>query len=145
MGVALFIVAERDVEGLDTFVNGKALAHCRPHASKSRLGRQASEHLEWLANQAGVKPLMDFFSADPADVLEMMEESEVESPESLDPEQWFPASEGLATVRGLIAYLSSHPEAAAEVDALLNDLGQYEEVLKALEAADVRWHLAVDF
>ncbi len=48
MGVALFIVAEREVEGLDVFVNGKALARC--------------DDLDRLAIAAGVRPLMDYLS-----------------------------------------------------------------------------------
>ena len=146
MGVALFIVAERTIEGLDTFVNGKALAHCRPAGAKDRLGRASMRRLETLARQAGVRPLMEFFSEDPESAVAFLAEEGVEPPPGgLPPEQWFSAGEGLATVRGLLAYLTTHPDAAAEVDRLIGDLRQFEEVLGGLEDAGVRWHLAVDF
>jgi hypothetical protein len=145
MGVALFIVPERPVEGLDTFVDGKALAHCRPAGAKDRGGRQAESHLEALAREAGVQSLMEFFSASPDDVRALLgEEDEEPQKMELPPEQWFPASEGLASVRGLLAHLMTHPEAAADVDRLIEDLRQFEEVLSQLNAAGIRWHLAVD-
>lgn len=146
MGVALFIAAERTVEGLDTFVDGKALAHCRPAGAKKRLGRASMRRLEALSQEAGVRPLMEFFGESPEFVSEFLaEEGEEPDPGGLPPEQWFSAAEGLATVRGLLAYLTNHPGAAAEVDRLIEDLRQFEEVLSGLEDAGVRWHLAVDF
>ncbi len=99
-----------------------------------------------LARQAGVRPLMEFFGASPEDVSELIgEEDEGSPPIELPPERWFPASEGLATVRGLLEYLSSRPDAAEELDRLVEDLRGFEEVLGRLEQAGVGWHLAVDF
>jgi hypothetical protein len=145
MGVALFIVADRSVDEMDIFVNGKALAHCRPAGAKDRGGRQADRHLETLARQAGVRPLMEFFSASPEDILALFSEQDEEPPEvELPPEQWFSPDEGLTTVRGLLAYLEIHPDAAAEVDRLIEDLREFEEVLVGLNAAGAKWHLAVD-
>lgn len=145
MGVALFIVAERPVEGLDMFVDGKALAHCRPAGARDRGGRQSQRHLDALARDAVVRPLMDFFSASPDDI-HMLLGDEDEAPEEIEmpPEQWFTASEGLATVRGLRAHLTAHPDSAEEVDRLIEDLRQFEEVLSRLDAEGVRWHLSVD-
>ena len=61
MGVALFIVLERPISGLDSYVNGKALSW-------------AEESLDGLANQLGVTPLMAFFSVDPAEGAEFLDE-----------------------------------------------------------------------
>ena len=135
MGVALFIVAERTVEGLDTFVDGKALAHCRPAGAKDRLGRASMRAPgDTGREQAGVRPLMEFFSESPESAVAFLAEEGVEpSPGGLPPEQWFSAAEGLATVRGLFGYLTTHPDAAAEVDRLIGDLRQFEEVLGGLE------------
>ena len=55
MSAAYFIVSETPIEGFDLFVNGKALAH-------------ASDWLDQLAEGAGVRPLMDYFSMDPEEV-----------------------------------------------------------------------------
>jgi len=145
MGVALFIVAERPVEGLDTFVDGKALAHCRPAGAKARGGRQAGRHLEALARQASVRPLMEFFSESPDNIRSLLDEEGGEVTEiDMPPERWFPASEGLASVRGLLSHLATHPETTAEVERVIEDLRQFEEVLGQLDAAGVQWHLAVD-
>jgi hypothetical protein len=146
MSVALFIVADRSVDGIDTFVDGKALAHCRRAGAKDRGGRQADRHLESLAREAGVRPLMEFFSASPEDILAFLSEHDQEPPDvELPPEQWFSPEEGLTTVRGLLAYLQAHPDAAAEVDRLFEDLRQFDEVLVGLAAAGAKWHLAVDY
>jgi hypothetical protein len=145
LGAALFIVGERPVDGLDTFVDGKALTRCRPYGAKQRLGRQADRHLDALAQQAGVRPLMEFFSASADELMAWLDESGKEPPPGgFPPTQWFSAADGLATVRGLIAHLEANPEAAEEVDQLLSDLRQFEEVLQGLDTAGVRWHLSVD-
>jgi hypothetical protein len=146
MGVALFIVPENEVEDVDTFVNGKVLAHCHPAGVDEHLDSSAESHLDALAREAGVRPLMEFFSQDPEEALAALEEFDAEPPPGgLSPEEWFPASEGLATVRGLLAHLAANPGAAANVDALIEDLRQFESVLSQLETAGVRWHLAVDY
>jgi hypothetical protein len=132
MGVALYIVPEREVEGLDTFVNGKALGH--------------SEHLEQLAERAGVRPLMEFFSQDPEDLAEFLDTEGAEpTADGLPAEQWFPAADGLVTVRGLLSYLSAESTAVPDATAIIGDLQEFESVLGRLAAEGVQWHLSVDF
>lgn len=136
MSVALFIVAEREVEGLDTFVNGKALAHV--------------DDLDGIAESAGVRPLMEFFSAGPDDYLKVIgeegEDGELHLPEGVEPleEDWFAADEGLETVRGLLRHVAAHPDSVERTDDVLDDLRGFEGVLAGLARAGVRWHLAVD-
>jgi hypothetical protein len=146
MGVAYFIVPERPVDGVETVVDGKALAHCRPQGVERAKGRNVGKHFETLARDAGVRPLMEFFSVAPEDVISLLSETGDEPPpDDLPPEAWFSATEGLRTVRGLIAHLEAVSDAAADQDRLLSDLREFERVLDQLEAADVRWHLAIDF
>lgn len=161
MGVALFIVPEREVEGLDTFVDGKALAHVKD--------------LDGLAHQAGVRPLMEFFSMGPGDYLGILgeegDDGELHLPAGMEPpvETWFDAESGLDTVRGLLRHLADRPgafveaERAAEdrgefkgvfagrsrrrgisVDRVVEDLREFEAVLSGLAREGVRWHLSVD-
>ena len=52
MGAALYIALERQIPDFDPFLNGKALS-------------QASDQLDTIATSLGVRPLMEFFSADP--------------------------------------------------------------------------------
>jgi hypothetical protein len=59
MGAAYFIVLERKIDGVDSGMDGKSL----------------SRHMESLneaAHQIGVRPLSDFFSADPERLAEFM-------------------------------------------------------------------------
>lgn len=132
MSTALFIVPERQVEGLDHFVDGKAL------------GR--SKHLQRLAGAARVTPLEEFLSVGPDEAAAMVEAFGGEPPvDGFAAESWFEAAEGLRTVRGMIRCLSGNPGALADADAVLHDLREFEEVLSELGRAGVRWHLAVDF
>jgi hypothetical protein len=89
--------------------------------------------------------LMEFFSQDPAEAAAFLEAEEVEPPsEGFAPEQWFSATEGLATVLGLISYLEANGAAIPESSALIEDLREFESVLSQLASEGVGWHLAVD-
>jgi hypothetical protein len=132
MSVALFIVPEREIPGLDVFVNGKALGHCK--------------QLDLLAKRAEVRPLMEFFSVDPESAAAFCEEAGADAPEGgFPPEQWFPAEEGLTTVRGLLSYLEANPTEVKDSSAVIEDLKEFESLLGRLAPEGVGWHLSVDF
>jgi hypothetical protein len=57
MSVALYIVLERQILGFDHQVNGNALG-------------RAGKLLDVLAERAGTKPLLQFFSASPQEMSE---------------------------------------------------------------------------
>jgi hypothetical protein len=130
--MALFIVPEREIPGLDVFVNGKALGH--------------SEELDRLAERAGVRPLMEFFSQDPAEAAAFFEDEGADPPDDgFPPEVWFPAADGLTTVRGLLSYLEANPTEVKDSSGLIEDLKEFESLLGRLASEGVGWHLAVDF
>ena len=158
MGVALYIVSEKHIEGIATAINGKCLS-------------QASEALDVLANQLGVKALMDFASQsveDYYDVLGVPEEcfdeetgtynraavekwrqeeegdDYVPLPEDADA-TWFEPTDGLVTVRRLLAHLQTDPSGIPDADGVVQDLQDCERVLESLQESGIRWHLAVDF
>jgi hypothetical protein len=153
MSSALYIAAEREVEGLDISLDGKSIGKCR--------------YLNGLAALAGVRPLMEFFGMSPDEFESVLEEEEPESPpEEHDQTLWFEADEGLVTVRALLSRLEAGPvelpndpvlEGSEFLEALLTDfpnpepsdliedLREFESVLARLAAEGVRWHLAVDF
>jgi hypothetical protein len=132
MGAALYVVPERNVEGFDIFTNGKALARC--------------EQLDQLAELAGVRPLMEFFSQDAEEFVEFLEAEGVEpAPDAVPAEQWFLAEDGLLSVRGILSYLAANPNATPHVPAIIEDLKAFESVLARLGTEGIRWHLAVDF
>ncbi len=135
---ALFIVLEKPIPGFDSSVNGTALS-----ASEERLDR--------LAKKLKVTSLMDFFSISPQEAMDFLEgEAEATgTPLSdiprLEEEKWFSATEGLTVVRALHQELVRNPKYAPKSKAIINDLNEFEKVLKRAAAEDVRWHLAVDF
>jgi hypothetical protein len=91
MFAALYIVLERHVLGLDHHINGNALG-------------RAGEFLDVLAEKAGTKPLMQFFSASPEAMSEFATSHGLAPEEHatlFPPERWFPAEDGLMTIRGL--------------------------------------------
>jgi hypothetical protein len=60
MGVAYFIVLERQIDGLDTAMDGKRLA-------------KIAADLDAVASQLGVKPISEFISIDTEQVAEAMD------------------------------------------------------------------------
>jgi hypothetical protein len=60
------------------------------------------------------------------------------------PEEWFEASEGLLTVQRLLAFLQSTQQRIEKVEDVVGDLEVIEQILKAAEKHDVRFHLSVD-
>ena len=127
MGTAYFIVLEHPIDDLDTFVDGKSLA-------------DNMQALDITARSLGVKPLSEFFSAEPADIREFLagedlDLGDIEPP----PLENFSATEGLKTIRALL----SHPLSAAE--HLHADLKNCERILTIAEANTTGWHFEIDF
>ena len=58
----------------------------------------------------------------------------------LPPEQWYPATDGLKTVRGLIENVSENLNNFKQPNPILRDLKAAEALLSAAESAGVRFH-----
>src|SRR3984885_10642476 len=119
MAASMYIVIEGDDPGFDTFVNGRSLA-------------RHEDALERLAERLGVRPLLEFFSADENSMALLIEEG-AGNPDLLNrlpPPQWYPPEEGLRTVRALIEALAANPEQIpADGEEVLGELREYEAVL----------------
>ena len=64
----------------------------------------------------------------------------------LPPPQWYPAAEGLQTVRALIAELGHEPQQLGTEGArVLSELTDYARVLEKTNTHGLRWHLAVSW
>lgn len=135
MAASLYIVVEGEDPGYDIFVNGHALA-------------RHEDALDRLATRLRVKPLLDFFSADQNSMALLLEQG-TGNPEwarNLPEPQWFPAVEGLASVRAMIAFLSGTPAAfGSETVLVVNELREYERVLQKTSDRGLRWHLAASW
>lgn len=135
MAASMYIVVEGEDPGYDIFVNGRALA-------------RHEDALEKLALRLGVRPLIEFFSADENSMSLLIEEG-AGNPElmrRLPPPQWYTPEDGLATVRALLAALRDDPlQLGTEGSQVLGELEEYERVLERAGRAGHRWHLAVSW
>ena len=131
----MYIVVEGEDPGFDIFVNGRALA-------------RHQEPVEKLALSLGVRPLIDFFSADENSMALLIEEGagNAELIPRLPPPQWYFGAEGLSTVDALIAALQDEPQKlGTEGPLILEELHDYARVLRKTDERGLRWHLAVSW
>jgi hypothetical protein len=131
----MYIVVEGEDPGYDIFVNGRSLA-------------RHEDALERLALGLGVRPLIEFFSADENSMSLLIEEG-AGNPEimrRLPPPQWYSAADGLATVRALLDALAEEPQLlGSDGERVLSELREYAVVLEKAQVREMRWHLAVSW
>jgi hypothetical protein len=135
MAAAMYIVVEGDDPGYNIYVNGRTLAR---HESA----------VEKLALNLGVKPLLEFFSADENSMSLLIEEGggNPDLLKRLPPPQWYTAADGLRTLEALIAALEDDPhQLGSEGPEVLGELREYEAVLRKTDERGLRWHLAVSW
>ena len=135
MAAAMYIVVEGEDPGFDTFVNGRALA-------------RNEDGLERLAIGMGVRPLIDFFSADENSMSLLIEEGagNPDLLQKLPPPQWFDGDDGLASVRPLLQALRDEPaQLGSDSECLRDELEEFEVVLQKTADRNLRWHLAVSW
>ena len=135
MAASMYIVVEGDDPGYDIFVNGRSLA-------------RNEDTLERLALSLGVRPLIEFFSADENSMSLLIEEG-AGNPEilrKLPPPQWYSPEDGLATVQALLDVLFDEPQIlGTEGERVLSELEEYRTVLEKTRARGLRWHIAVSW
>jgi hypothetical protein len=135
MAASMYIVVEGVDPGFDTFVNGRSLA-------------RHEDALERLALSLGVRPLIEFFSADENSMSLLIEEGagNQELLRRLPPPQWYSAEDGLITVDALLQALQDDPQQlGTEGKQVLSELKEYSEVLEKARDREMRWHLAVSW
>ena len=131
----MYIVVEGEDPGFDTYVNGRALA-------------RHEDAVEKLALSLGVRPLIEFFSADENSMSLLIEEGAGNSElvHRLPPPQWYFGCEGLTTVQALVEVLREEPhKLGTEGPQVLEELEEYAQVLAKTEERGLRWHLAVSW
>lgn len=135
MAACMYIVVEGEDPGYDTFVNGRALA-------------RFEGAVERLALEVGVKPLLEFFSADETSMALLIEEG-AGNPDllpRLPPPQWFRPEEGLKSVEALLGALETDPHLLGSESSLVQtELAEYAAVLRKTVQRGLRWHLAVSW
>lgn len=131
----MYIVVEGDDPGYDTFVNGRALA-------------RNEDALERLARSLGVRPLIDFFSADENSMALLIEEGAGDPGllNKLPPPQWFAARDGLDCVLALLEHLHREPgDLGSDGELVREELEEYATVLRKAADRELRWHLSVSW
>ena len=131
----MYIVVEGEDPGFDTFVNGRSLA-------------RHEDALEKLALRQGVRPLIEFFSADENSMALLIEEGagDQELLRRLPPPQWYSPADGLKTVHALLQALEDDPQQlGTEGKQVISELKEYQEVLEKTKERELRWHLAVSW
>ncbi len=135
MGATLYIVVEGEDPGFDIFVNGRALA-------------RNEDALEKMAQRIGVKPLLEFFSADENSMALLLEEGagDPEWAKTLPPPQWFSPEDGLITVCTLLDHLKARrPRWEQRPRQFLREMEEFERVLRKTAQRQLRWQLAVSW
>jgi len=131
----MYIVVEGEDPGFNIFVNGRALA-------------RHEDAVEKIALDLGVRPLIEFFSADESSMALLIEEG-AGNPDllkKLPPPQWYRGEDGLPTVLALIAELENDAaQLGTEGAIVLEELREYEIVLRKTAERGLRWHLAVSW
>ena len=135
MAASMYIVVEGEDPGFDIFVNGRSLA-------------RHEDALERLALRLGVRPLIEFFSADENSMSLLIEEGagNQELMRRLPPPQWYSPADGLSTVQALLDALIDEPQQlGTEGEQVIFELMEYARVLKKTRDRQMRWHLAVSW
>jgi hypothetical protein len=131
MGTAWYIALEQKIPGFDELlVDGKSLAH-------------ATDELDNIARRREVTPLMEFFGAGADEIMDLLSEDGFEGMEGLEP-RWFAPSDGLKTTEALLNHIQADPTSVPRADFVLEDLRNFEKVLKRANTEGIRWHLAID-
>jgi hypothetical protein len=108
--------------------NGKALA-------------RESDRLDTAARSANVAALTALLSENPAALAaQLTSEGFDPSKMRLPPERWFPAADGLVTVRGLQQHVTTKLNDFKQPNPILRDLRAAEALLVEAEKANVRFH-----
>jgi hypothetical protein len=131
----MYIVVEGEDPGYDIFVNGRALA-------------RNEDALEKLAQRLGIKPLLEFFSADENSMALLLDEGagDPEWAKTLPPPQWFAPEDGLISLCTLLDFLREHPASlGSETSHVVKEFEEFERVLRKTAQRHLRWQLAVSW
>jgi hypothetical protein len=100
-----------------------------------------TDKLDSAARRKGAQAITALLSESQAKLIEQMKAEGFDPTRMrLPPEQWFPASEGLKTVRGIAEYVSGNLNDFKRPNPILKDLRAVEALLVAAEAAGIRFH-----
>lgn len=133
MALAFVITLERELPEAEAY---------RKAASGKALARETSR-LDLAARTKKVTAIESLLSENPEKLREQMRADGFDPDKMrLPSEQWFPAADGLATVRGLMEHVSANLNNFKQPNPILRDLKAVETLLVAAQAAGARFHFS---
>lgn len=131
MALAIVVTLEKDLP--------EAAAYAK--AGSGRALARESDKIDFAARRRGVTQITSMLSETRAALVAQLEAEGFDpSKMRLPPEQWFPAADGLKTVRGLIEQVTANLNDFKQPNPILRDLKAAETLLAAADAAGVRFH-----
>jgi hypothetical protein len=132
MALAIVVTLEKELPDATA-------AYAKAKSGKA-LARE-SDRLDGAARRKGAAAPTALLSESQAALIEQMKEQGFDpSRMRLAPEQWFPAADGLKTVRALAEYVTANLNDFKQPNPILRDLKAAEALLAAADAAGVRFH-----
>jgi hypothetical protein len=133
MALAIVVTLEKEIPELAAYTkagSGKALA-------------RETDKLDSTARRKNVTAVTSLLSESQAALIAQLKEEGFDPAKMrLPPEQWFPAADGLKTVRGIAEYVGANLNDFKQPNPILRDLKAVETLLTAAEAAGVRFHFS---
>jgi hypothetical protein len=132
MALAIVVTLEKEIAGASATYekakSGKALA-------------RESERLDTAARARKVTPITSLLSESQAKLAEQMRADGFDpSKMRLPPEVWYPAADGLTTIRALAEHVAANLNKFKQPNPILRDLKAAEALLSAAESAGVKFH-----
>ena len=131
MALALIVTLEKPLPAEPAAVkgaNGKALA-------------READKLDYAARCKNVEAITAMLSESQANLIAQLTADGFDPTKMrLPAEQWYPAANGLKTVRALIEYVSEKLNDFKQPNPILRDLKAAEALLEAAQASGVRFH-----
>lgn len=131
MALAIVLTLERDLPELAVYTKagtGKALA-------------RETDKLDSVARRKSVTALTSLLSESQAALIAQLKEDGFDPAKMrLPPERWFPAADGLTSVRAIAEYVAANLNDFKQPNPILRDLKAAETLLIAAAAAGVRFH-----
>lgn len=132
MAQAIVVTLEKDLPDASA-------AYAKAKTGKA-LARE-SDRIDFAARRRNVTAVTSLLSESQDVLIAQMREHGMDPAKmGLPPERWFPAAEGLKTVRGLIEHVGKNLNDFKQPNPILRDLKAAEALLAAAEAAGVRFH-----
>jgi hypothetical protein len=132
MALAVTVTLEKDVPGASA-------AYAKTGTGKALV--RESDRLDFAARRRNVTQITLLLSESQATLKAQLEAEGFDPAKMrLPPEQWFPAAEGLKTVRALAEHVAANLNDFKQPNPILRDLKAAEALLTAAESAGVKFH-----